>query len=41
MTIMMSHALILRVGDREPSVDPLAWIAPAAVIVGDVRIREH
>jgi len=27
-----------RLGDAEPSVDPSAWVAPTAAIIGDVRI---
>jgi carbonic anhydrase/acetyltransferase-like protein (isoleucine patch superfamily) len=38
---LTTHGLTLRLDDRDPSVDPLAWIAPGAVIVGAVRIREH
>jgi carbonic anhydrase/acetyltransferase-like protein (isoleucine patch superfamily) len=38
---MTTRALTLRLDDRNPSVDPHAWIAPAVVIVGDVRIHEQ
>lgn len=27
-----------RLGDAEPSIDPSAWIAPTAAVIGDVRI---
>jgi len=37
----MTDGLRLGLADREPAIDPLAWIAPSAVIVGQVRIREH
>ncbi len=33
----MSGALIA-LGDRRPQVDPLAWIAPTAVLIGDVIV---
>jgi gamma-carbonic anhydrase len=29
---------IFRLGDAEPSIDPSAWVAPTAAIIGDVRI---
>ncbi len=29
---------ILPLGDRRPVVDPTAWVAPGAVVVGDVRL---
>lgn len=29
---------IFRLGDAEPAIDPSAWIAPTAAIIGDVRI---
>ncbi|MDI4237127.1 gamma carbonic anhydrase family protein [Bradyrhizobium sp. Arg237L] len=29
---------IFRLGDAEPALDPSAWIAPTAAIIGDVRI---
>jgi hypothetical protein len=27
-----------RLGDAQPSIDPSAWIAPTAAVIGDVRI---
>ena len=30
--------MLVRHRNREPSIDPLAYVAPSAVIVGDVRI---
>jgi gamma-carbonic anhydrase len=29
---------VFRLGDAEPAIDPSAWIAPTAAIIGDVRI---
>ena len=29
---------LYRLGDAEPAVDPSAWIAPTAAVIGDVRI---
>ena len=34
----MRDALIGSVGDREPAIHPDAWVAPGAVVVGDVRL---
>ncbi len=37
----MTGAVVLRVGERAPDVDPGAWVAPGAVLVGDVRLRDQ
>jgi carbonic anhydrase/acetyltransferase-like protein (isoleucine patch superfamily) len=29
---------LYRLGDAEPAIDPTAWVAPTAVVIGDVRI---
>lgn len=29
---------LFRLGDAEPSIDPSAWVAPTAAVIGDVRI---
>lgn len=29
---------LYRLGDAEPSIDPSAWVAPTAAVIGDVRI---
>ena len=34
----MAEPLIAALGDRVPAVDPAAFIAPSAVVVGDVRL---
>lgn len=34
----MAEALIMGVGGREPEVDPEAFVAPTAVVVGSVRL---
>jgi carbonic anhydrase/acetyltransferase-like protein (isoleucine patch superfamily) len=36
---MADDPLILRLDDRTPAVDPTAWLASTAVIVGDVRVH--
>ena len=33
--------LLYALGDLKPRIDPTAWIAPTAVLVGDVRIGPH
>lgn len=33
-----SGGLLYALGDRVPQVDPTAWVAPTAVLIGDVRI---
>lgn len=35
---VLEGSSIFRLGDAEPSIDPTAWIAPTAAIIGDVRI---
>ncbi|TAI65606.1 gamma carbonic anhydrase family protein [Bradyrhizobium sp. Leo170] len=37
-TIAYLSSSIFRLGDAEPAIDPSAWIAPTAAIVGDVRV---
>jgi carbonic anhydrase/acetyltransferase-like protein (isoleucine patch superfamily) len=32
------RSALYRLGDAQPSIDPLAWIAPTAAVVGDVRV---
>ena len=32
---------IYRLGDKLPQIDPTAWIAPNATIIGDVRLAAH
>jgi len=32
------NSSVFRLGDAEPAIDPSAWIAPTAAIIGDVRI---
>lgn len=32
------RSALYRLGDAQPSIDPSAWIAPTAAVVGDVRI---
>lgn len=39
---MSAHApLVLPFGDTAPRIHPTAWIAPGAVVVGDVEIGPH
>ncbi|GIJ46040.1 gamma carbonic anhydrase family protein [Virgisporangium aliadipatigenens] len=35
---MENGPLLLRLGDRRPKIDPAAFVAPGAVVVGDVTI---
>jgi gamma-carbonic anhydrase len=37
-TAAQQGSSIFRLGDAEPTIDPTAWIAPTAAIIGDVRI---
>jgi gamma-carbonic anhydrase len=32
------RSALYRLGDAQPSIDPSAWIAPTAAVIGDVRI---
>ena len=29
---------IFRLGERSPQIDPAAWVAPNATVIGDVRL---
>lgn len=33
-----TSALVRTLGERAPSLDPASWVAPGAVVVGDVRL---
>lgn len=35
---MGDRSPLFRLGDAEPSIDPSAWIAPTAAVIGDARI---
>jgi carbonic anhydrase/acetyltransferase-like protein (isoleucine patch superfamily) len=37
-TTEATAASFFRLGDAEPSIDPSAWVAPTAAVIGDVRI---
>lgn len=32
------RSALYRLGDAQPSIDPSAWIAPTAAVIGDVRV---